>query len=573
MPLIHILPEHLRNVIAAGEVIERPASVVKELIENSIDAGAKKIKIEVLYGGKKFIKVTDDGVGMDREDALLSIQRYATSKISTTEDLFRLQSLGFRGEALASIAAVSRLTIETGTDRTKPATFVEVTGGEIKFVRDAPPMKGTIITVRDLFFNTPARRKFLRQNSTELNHIIEIVIAEALADFSREYELIADDTEVLFLSPVYEPRERIARVFGMETMERMLEFENSFEDMKLQAFISKPPELRSKKTGQYIFINKRPVKDHIITKAIYDGLGNLISKDKHPLFVVYLSMPASKVDFNVHPAKREVRFSDGAAIYEFIRGTVEEITNKKISEHTGLRERHGSTGEDSSQVVQETSTWKDIQPSSENSTEFIGLRLFEKDSTYEAKEPFIYFGEIFIAMPVPDGLLIMDKHAAHERVLYERFLNGTISTKRLLFPKQVRLQPVIYRSILKNREILKEMGFELEDFGSGTVILRTVPESYRDESLHAILEEIGSTLKDSEEGMASREEIYEKKRALAAALACHKSVRGRDPVNREEIEALYRELLKTSDPYHCPHGRPTIIKITIQELLKRFGRV
>lgn len=572
MPLIHILPEHLRNVIAAGEVIERPASVVKELIENSIDAGARKIKIEVLYGGKKLIKVTDDGVGMDREDALLSIQRYATSKISTIEDLFRLQSLGFRGEALASIAAVSRLTIETGTERTKPATFVEVTGGEIKSVRDAPPMKGTIITVRDLFFNTPARRKFLRQNSTELNHIIEIVIAEALADFSREYELFADDTEVLFLRPVYEPRERIAQVFGMETMEHMLEFENSFEDMKLQAFISKPPELRSKKTGQYIFINKRPVKDHIITKAIYDGLGNLISKDKHPLFVIYLSMPASKVDFNVHPAKREVRFSDGVAIYEFIRGTVEEEINRKISEHTGLRVGQRSTVEDS-QAVQETRALKDLQMSSDFSTESTGLRLFEKASTYEDKEPFIYFGEIFIAMPGPDGLLIMDKHAAHERVLYERFLNGTISTKRLLFPKQVRLQPVIYRIILKNREILKEMGFELEEFGPDTVIVRTVPEFYRDESLHAILEEIGSTLKDSEEGMASREEIYEKKRALAAALACHKSVRGRDPVNREEIEALYRELLKTSDPYHCPHGRPTIIKITIQELLRRFGRV
>lgn len=582
MPSIRLLPEHLRNVIAAGEVIERPASVVKELIENSIDAGASKIKIEVLYGGKKLIKVTDDGTGMDRDDALLSVQRYATSKIATMEDLFKLQTLGFRGEALASIAAVSRLTIETGTDQTGPATLIEVAGGEVKSIRDAPPLRGTIVTVRDLFFNTPARRKFLRANSTELNHIIEIVTAEALSDFSRDYKLYADDTEVLFFPPVYEPRERIAQVFGMETREHMLEFENSFEDMRFQAFISKPPELRAKRTGQYIFVNQRPVRDYLISKAIYDGLGSLISTDRHPLFVAYLIIPPSKVDFNVHPTKKEVRFSDGAAIYDFIRGTVEEIINKKIEEHIGFKEQRGLAGEDfkteglrlkaypftHSPIHQFT-----CSPSYDFSSEFTGLRLFERDSTYEGAQPFICFGDIFIAMPWPDGLLIMDKHAAHERVLYEKFLNGSVAVKRLLFPKQVKLQPVLYRIILNNRGILKEMGFEIDDFGSGTVIVRTLPEFYREDSLSGILEEIGSSLKDSLEGMAHKEELLEKKKALAARLACHKSLRGGDPVNRQEIEALYRELLKTSDPYHCPHGRPTIVRLTIDELYKRFGRV
>ncbi len=571
MPSIQILPEHLRNVIAAGEVIERPASVVKELIENSIDAGAMKIKIEVLYGGKKLIKVTDDGSGMDREDALLSVQRYATSKIASIEDLFKLQTLGFRGEALASIAAVSRLTIETGTDQKKPATIIEVIGGEVKSVRDAPPLKGTIVTVRDLFFNTPARRKFLRANSTELNHIIEIVTMEALSDFSRDYKLYADDTEILFLPPVYEPAERIAQVFGMETIEHMLEYENIFDDLRLHAFISKPPELRAKRTGQYIFINQRPVRDHLISKAIYDGLGSLVSKDKHPLFVVYLSMPPSRVDFNVHPAKREVRFSDGAAIYDFVRGTVEKLINKNLQEHTGLREEHESSDEDSAQAVQETSVSKNLQPSY-LSSESTGLRLFEKDSAYEVSQPFIFFGEVFIAMPVPEGLLIMDKHAAHERVLYEKFLNGSFRVKRLLFPKQVKLQPLLYRSILNNREILREMGLEIDDFGSGSVIVRTLPEFYRDESIQAILEEIASALRDYEEGMGHQEEIIEKKKAVAASLACHKSLRRGDPVNKEEIEVLYRELLKTSDPYHCPHGRPTIVRLTMEELFKRFGR-
>ncbi|MFN3740571.1 MAG: DNA mismatch repair endonuclease MutL, partial [Thermodesulfovibrionales bacterium] len=415
MPLIHVLPEHLRNVIAAGEVIERPASVVKELIENSIDAGARKIKIEVLYGGKKLIKVTDDGCGMDREDALLSVQRYATSKIASIEDLFKLKTLGFRGEALASIAAVSRLTIETGTDQTGPATFIEVIGGEVKSVKDAPPLKGTIVTVRDLFFNTPARRKFLRANSTELNHIIEIIIMEALSDFSRDYKLFADDTEILFFPPVYEPRERITQVFGMETIEHMLEFESRSEDMRFQAFISKPPELRAKRTGQYIFINQRPVRDYLISKAIYDGLGSLLSKDKHPLFVVYLSIPPSKVDFNVHPTKREVRFSEGVAIYDFVRVTVEEGIKKVIDLSLGVKERQDSSDEGSAQALEEIRVLQNFQTSSsvhpstgfESSSDFTGLRLFERDSTYEAAQPFIFFGEVFIAMPAPDGLLIM----------------------------------------------------------------------------------------------------------------------------------------------------------------------
>lgn len=573
MPLIRVLPEHLRNVIAAGEVIERPASVVKELIENSVDGGAKNITVEVLYGGKKLIRVIDDGSGMDREDAILSIQRYATSKISSIEDLFRLQTLGFRGEALASIASVSRLSIETGIDSSEPATFVEVVGGEVKAVRDAPPFKGTIVTVRDLFFNTPARRKFLKANSTELNYILETVITEALAEYKLGFKVFAEDTELLFYPPAYEPRERIVQVMGMEVMENMEEFENEHEGMRLHAFISRPPELRAKKTGQYLFINQRPVKDHIITRAIYDGLSELLPQGKHPLFVVYFSIDPSKVDFNVHPTKKEVRFSDSSSVYEFIKASVEKACVRRIT-----KIQFQDSPSESFQGVAITS--EAVSPYQPSDIKDITQGLFTGASTHEgesltevAEKDILFFGEIFIIIARPDGLLILDKHAAHERVLYERFLEGTVIPKRLLFPKQVKLQPVYYRHILKNREMLREMGLEIDDFGSDTVLVRTVPEFYKDESLHAILEEIGSILKDHEEGMEHKVAIFEKKKALAERLACHKSVRRGDPVTKEEIDLLYRELLKTSDPYHCPHGRPTIVKITIQELLKRFGRV
>lgn len=604
MPSIQILPEHLRNVIAAGEVIERPASVVKELIENSIDAGAENIRIEVLYGGKKLIKVTDDGCGMDRKDALLSIERYATSKISSIEDLFRLRTLGFRGEALASIASVSKLTIETGRDRTEPATFLEVIGGVIKQIREVAPLKGTIVTARDLFFNTPARRKFLKANSTELNHILEVIISEGLSGYSREYRLFADDTEILSLWSVQTPLERIQQVFGAEAVKHFVEIHFSDEFLRLHAFISKPPELRSRKTGQYIFINNRPVKDYLISKAIYDGLSRVLPRDKHPLCVLYLDINPSEVDFNVHPTKREVRFQDGARIYEFIKQAIEENIHR-----FGLFTEGGGIGfeapvspdtfkpKESSLNSSEIMEYKNQNESTLESVEGISgaLSIFERTTSVYGPSgegesinagSFFTFGDVFVAMPAQDGVIIMDKHAAHERVLYEKFLGGSIITKKLLFPKQVHLQPVHYRIILGLKDILKDMGIKLEDFGPGTVIVRTVPEVFDIENLGPIIEDIAEAFRSMEDesagegkkGVLQKSQIFwdssigDRIKTVAATLACHRSVRGRDQIGGPEIEALCRDLFNTSDPYHCPHGRPTMLKISLEEILKRFGR-
>ena len=590
MGSIRLLPEHIRNVIAAGEVIERPASVVKELIENSIDAGAEEIKIEILYGGKKLIRVSDNGFGMDREDALLSIQRFATSKIYELEDLSRLVTFGFRGEALASIAQVSKLTIETGTTSSEPATFIEVMGGDIKRVQDAPPLKGTIITVRDLFFNTPARRKFLRANSTELNHIVETVISEALASIKRSYRLFAEQTELLFFPQAYEPRERITQVFGIETIEHMIEFEaeaNSSEKLRIHGFISRPPEIRSRKTGQYIFINGRPVKDSIISRAVYDGLSEELLKDKHPLFVIYLTIPSEMVDFNVHPAKREVRFSNGSLIYEFVRDSVarEFQKEKRIITHPNYNLSDQISGDiPSSETKNFQTTTVSYSPKdfSYSLHQENPISLFEPPYVYKEEEDlFIPFGDLFAVKPIKEGLLIMDMHAAHERILYEKFLKGDIKIKRLLFPKNVPLRPDYKALLLKYQSLLMELGFEIEDFGSA-LLVRAIPEFARiEDSLIPIFEDIATYFADLEdkkptvmspEGVSSSSEFFENKKTLSARLACHKSIRAKDPVTSKELEALYLDLINTSDPYHCPHGRPTMIKITIEELFKRFGR-
>ncbi len=604
MPVIQILPEHVRNLIAAGEVIERPASVVKELVENSIDAGAENIKIEVLYGGKRLIRVTDDGCGMEKKDAILSIERYATSKISTIEDLFNIRTLGFRGEALASIASVSRLTIETGTDPSQVGTLIEVKGGGNAVIRDAPPIKGTIVTVRDLFFNTPARRKFLKTDSTELNHIIEVVVSEGLAEHRRGFRLFADNRELLNLAPVNSIKERVAQILGKEAIQRMMEFQARHEGLGLHGFVSLPPEVRSRRTGQYIFVNNRPVRDYLISKAIYEGLSEILPKDKHPLFVIYLSVDPSKVDFNVHPTKKEVRFSEGTVIYEFIIGSLKRALKQRdardkfrasqqsVAEVTpeiqgpeGLGERIGSPIE----IPAVTSPLSSLNHIPTVASPLIGgeitMRLFEKETFYR-KGQVLSFGGVFVAMADEEGLIVMDRHAAHERILYERFLNGLISTKTLLFPKQVRLQPVSYRIILSLQELLKGMGIEVEDFGKSVLLVRAIPEYFREEDIDSILEDIASAFRESEETRSPFDridsarssvaevtvELSHKRQSIASTLACHRSIRRGEEITPEEIEALYRELLSSSDPYHCPHGRPTMIRISIDEIMKRFGR-
>lgn len=550
MPLIKILPEELRNKIAAGEVIERPASVVKELIENSIDASSKEIRIEILNGGKGLIKVSDNGTGMDREDALVCTERHATSKISMEDDLFNIRTMGFRGEALPSIASVSKMRIITGVKGSDSGTMIDIHGGEVKEVRDYPAI-GTIVEVRDIFFNTPARRKFMRSESTETFHIIEYVTTEAIAYWEIGFNLIADHKEIIQVSPAKGPVERIAQIYGQDFLDGLIEISSDGKGLKMTAFVSRDGNFRNRKTHQFIFVNRRPVKDPLISHAIYQAYDG-IAKENHPIFFLYLTVDPLDVDVNVHPTKREVRFSDRDRVYRFVRDRVRESLGRTKREFIKT-----ILGEDKAGEMVRTLDEEQV-PSyvSEN-----------RELRYRPSIPFIYLGETFIALSRRDGLVLMDHHAAHERVLYERFLKGKeIDSFRLLFPKQVKLSPLEYNVILNNSSILNDMGIEIDDFGHDTIVVRGLPSALKDTEIRALLSDIASILLEGERpGKPLRQ-------AIAAKMACHNSIRGREILSDQEVQALINDLEQTENPDHCPHGRPTRIFLTIDDLRRMFKR-
>jgi DNA mismatch repair protein MutL len=578
MPQIKILPPDLRNKIAAGEVIERPASALKELIENSIDAGSTDIRIDVLYGGKKLIRVSDNGVGMDREDAMLCFERHATSKLATEDDLFNIKTMGFRGEALPSIASVSRVKLITGLKNlplqpplSKGGTrggvgiSVEIHGGEVKEVRDFPSI-GTSVEVRDLFFNIPARKKFLKSKSTELLHIIDIATKEALSHWEIGFRLTSDNHETINLPTSSDPRERIMQIYGDEFLNGLIEVNNPPIPPlakggwggivpKMNAFVSKGDNFRNNKAHQFIFINRRPIKDHSISRAVYQAYEGILPHDKHPIFFLFIEIDPKKIDFNVHPTKREVRFEDKESVYRFVNSTIRDaIKGERIEytkQFTEMPPRLPSEFIYNEQPL--------IQPVSEISENLEFL--------YTPSLPFIYLGDTFIAVSGKGGLTLIDHHAAHERILYEKFLKGIdLNSHQLLFPRQVKLSHKEYRIILENLSILRDFGIEIDDFGHDTIIVRSLPDVLKEADIRGILSDIASCII---EGVTPDKSLKE---ALAAKIACHKSVRGKEILNQEEVSSLIVQLEQTDHPDQCPHGRPTRIFFSLDDLKKMFKR-
>ncbi|HYA11516.1 MAG TPA: DNA mismatch repair endonuclease MutL [Thermodesulfovibrionales bacterium] len=537
MPQIQVLPPILRNKIAAGEVIERPASVVKELIENSIDARSTDIRIEVLYGGKRLIKVSDNGMGMDKEDALLCFERYATSKLLNEEDLFHIKTMGFRGEALPSIASVAKVKLVTAPQGRYQGISIEIQGGEVKTVKDSPSI-GTTIEVRDLFFNTPARRKFLKAHNTELFHIIDRVTEEALSYYEIGFSLVSDNHETMRIPVASSPRERILQIYGDEFLEGLIEIDTQAADIKMNSFIAKEGNVRNSKAYQFIFINKRPIRDSSITHAVYSAYEGMLPQKKHPVFFLFLTIDPGMVDVNVHPSKREVRFENKETIYYFVQSSIKEAL-PQVPPHIP----YGYTSTFPS-VISEA------------------LEL-----GYKPCLSFIYLGDAFIAFSDREGLTLIDQHAAHERILYEKFLRGAdINSHRLLFPKQMRLSHKEYHIILQNRTSLRDFGIEVDDFGQDTVIVRSLPEVLREADIRGILSDIASCLI---EGVAPDKELRE---AIAAKIACHQSVRGKTILKQEEVSQLLSDLQDCLHPNNCPHGRPTRIFLSLEDLKKMFKR-
>ncbi|MBI5848564.1 MAG: DNA mismatch repair endonuclease MutL [Nitrospirae bacterium] len=560
MPKITVLPTDLCNKISAGEVIERPASVVKELLENSLDAGSTEIKIEVSRGGKRLMRISDNGIGMDRDDALLCFKRHATSKITEYDDLFNISTLGFRGEALPSIASVSRLRLVTGLKGSAVGVSLELDGGELKDIKDAP-VSGTTLEIKDLFFNTPVRKKFLKADSTELFHIIDIITKEALSHPETALSLFADSAETISLAKASGFRERIMQVYGEEFLGGLIEASFSMDGLAMHAFVSGSANFRKTRSHQFIFLNRRPIKDQSVAHAVYKAYEGILPPDKHMLFFLFLQIDPQKVDFNVHPTKREVRFEDKETIYRFIVSHLRDAIRSAHKEYAeefnqpeaaeGLASMTGGSG------------LSYAQPMSFG-TSVIAENL---EFPYRASLPHIYLGDTFVAVSGKGGLTLLDHHAAHERVLFEKLLKGMeMQSTQLLFPRQVQVSGKEYRVLLEQKEIVRTFGIEIDDFGNNTVIVRAVPAEIVDADIPGLLSDIAAGLLD--EHTSGRPLRYD----LAARIACHGSIRGKKILSPDELAKLLEDLEKTEQPDQCPHGRPTRIFYSLHDLSKLFKR-
>jgi DNA mismatch repair protein MutL len=586
MSRIHVLPLNLRNKIAAGEVIERPASVVKELIENSIDAGASRIEIDILRAGKRLIKVSDNGIGMDRKDALLAFERYATSKIKDEDDLFNIRTMGFRGEALSSVASVSKIRLITAARNmeivakrgeggffNRLGTCIEIIGGEIKDVKDCASL-GTNIEVKDLFFNTPARRKFLKSDSTENYHTIDVVTREALSHYHIGFVLRIDGDDVLNLPAASSLRERLVQVFGADFIDRTLEIETQTSDIGIRAFLGKATNVRNNKNNQFLFINNRPVKDQSVTYAVYKAYEGMIPKDKHPVFFLFININPKMVDFNVHPTKKEVRFADKSTIFNAVYRAASEALKTCVSENWTI----GETAQDTTQHSAVPSFYSSTPPSLHYSSMVSESSSFYNIISHMESIPFIYLGDTFIAIPEKNGITIIDYHAAYERINYERLLEGSRikgqgSSYKLLFPQHVKLQGSECRVILENNDVLNELGLEVEDFGHGTIIIRSLPEFLKDADAHSLMSDIAASLINLSKLDPERLEPFDSvKKRVAAKMACHLSLRRKEVTDCMKIAQLLKDLDNMENPSACPHGRPTKIFISTDELRKMFKK-
>ncbi len=557
MPEIRILPPKLVEKIAAGEVVERPASVVKELVENSIDAGATKISIYIKKGGMEEIRVTDNGEGMSREDALLALKRHATSKIASEEDLNRISTLGFRGEALPSIAAVSKMTIITRKKDEIVGTKVYVEGGELKDVQDIGAPPGTSVLVQDLFYNTPARRKFLKSERYEFRSIYATIEKYGLSYENIHFKLVKDGKEILN-APSGNLRDRISKLWGMEVAEEMVEIRKGGE-ISLYALISRPYHVRKDRSRIVTFVNGRYVKSKILEDAIIKGYGTMLFRDSYPHVVLKITIPPEDVDVNVHPAKLFVKFRDERKIKELVSSSIwEALTayeHMPEEKSPGIIERKSMKVERTKQLVFNVEEPKKSKRIEDYLAEMRTLPvevLGQIDGTY-------------IILKSPEGLIIVDQHAAHERIRYERFLRDIKERKiqKLLEPIILTLNPKEYHSIMEIKDALKEYGFLIEDFGNDSVIVRGIPPILSREDARKSIIEISSI---------GPRAVEKRKDELIKLISCKGAIKAHQELSIFEMEKLIEELLRCDNPYTCPHGRPIMIKFKNEDLEKMFKR-
>ncbi len=584
MSKIHVMSEALANKISAGEVVERCSSIVKELVENSIDAKATDIKVSLVKGGLESIKVTDDGVGMDKEDAFMAFLRHATSKILRDDDLFFIDTMGFRGEALPSIASVSEVELKTSDGAS--STYIHIKGGEVLENKDGDLRVGTSIQVSNLFYNTPARLKFLKSENTEAYNTINLIEKLALAHPHIKFTLLNNDKVVVRTSGSDNLLKTIHEIYGLNVSNKMLEFKNSNNDFDIYGYICKPEILRSNRNDLNTFVNDRVIRNSEINKAINDAYHTYKPDGKYPVVVLKINTDPTLVDVNIHPTKQDVKISKMTELYDLIYTTIKDTLYNNLLIPNALKDKSVNIIKDeviadivSSMVKKEpkaVQTELNFQIKVDNDK----LELEAKDDlgvNPEMKSLVLYpvglaLGTYIIAQN-DEGIYLIDQHAAQERVNYERYLKALrkkeVTTTYLLIPITIELSASDFLNLKENLHILTDMGFVLEEFGVNTFVVKAHPtwilEDYEEESIRKIIDLVIS-IKDKFDPIKFNDH-------LAATLACKMSIKANMRISHEAQEELLQELVMCDNPYNCPHGRPTIIKFSIYDLERMFKRV
>lgn len=649
MNKIKILPDNLANQIAAGEVVERPASVIKELIENSIDAGCTRLVIDIELGGRRLMRVQDDGEGMTRDDAILAFERHATSKIRTADDLARIGTLGFRGEALASIASVAKVELLTKTDSILAATQVTIEGGRLLDVRDAARDTGTTIAIRDLFFNTPARRKFMRSEATENYHLATIVTHYALAHPEIAFTMTNNGREVLRVSPAKNLRERAFQIFGGNLLESLLPVSGGREYVaRVSGFVSAPRERRTTRDAQYFFVNKRFVRDKTIAGGLLEGFRSVLPHGVYPVAFLFLDIPLEEIDVNVHPAKTEIRFRRGEAVKDVIAEAIRSAlakagitgdarpetafeTEYAIShpspvpvptpEQGGIQFKGGDADVEPLAEWQENPVEQRSQAVAANSSVDPGLRQGETSGTESGALPSFFDAVEAISVPEPrqtasgyaelppvdsasrfarstdiddlasskihplgqlhesfiiavddEGLLLIDQHVAHERILFDKYRKSetdrSIESQNLLLPETIDLSPAQSEAFQLVENDLEQLGFGLMRLSGRTVAIKSIPTDLPASEARNLFAEILDTIEMEKRG-APKSTL---RADIAASLACKAAIKINMKLTPEKMRWLIDRLLITTSPTTCPHGRPIILRLSMKDIERGFHR-
>jgi len=585
---IEILSEEVINKIAAGEVVERPASIVKELVENSLDAEAKHITIEIGRGGKKLIRVIDDGSGMSREEAELALQRHATSKIKELEDLQSIRTLGFRGEALPSIAAVANLTLLTRDEQSPVGCQVKVKGNSFELLEAGCP-PGTAVTVEDLFFNVPARLKFLKADSTESNQITRAVQNFALSHPKVSFELKEDGRHIIKNLPREQTLlERIASLYGTKIVKDLvpLQFENKF--LRISGFITKPELSYTNRQHQFLFVNKRAISSRLIGHAIWEGYKDFMPPSRHAGVFLSIEIGPSLVDVNVHPTKKEVRFINEPTIHTIVMQTIKqnlhkEVTMVEIEEKTAYPEgssfRKRRIEEAMRDYLLKSQKWQEsISPEELFQPKKFHIPEPEKRIEVE-KEAMVALGQLdnlYIVARSADGIVILDQHAAWERILYEQlesdYKDQKIESQRLLFPIQIELPPHNVQVLIANTDLFSKLGFEVEQFGRSSFLVKATPHILGKEIKKQFILDLIDEISDEVKRKESKKMAVEISSDIFKIMACRAAIMAGQSLSDREMDEVLRRLNRCESPHICPHGRPTMIKLTREELDRRFKR-